>query len=44
MPKTMDQKMEYYTEIVINHHDRVLITGDWATDGLIDYPLIYNRP
>lgn len=44
MPKTMDQKMEYYTEIVINHHDRLLITGDWATDGLIDYPLIYNRP
>lgn len=41
--KTMEQKVEYYTEIIFNHHSRLLITGDWHSDGIIDYPLIYNR-
>jgi len=43
-PKELEQKIEYYTEIVINHHDRLLISEDWTTDGMIDYPLIYNKP
>lgn len=42
--KELEQKIEYYTEIVINHHDELLITEDWAADGMIDYPLIYNKP
>lgn len=43
-PKEPEQKVEYYTEIIINHHPRLLITGDWRSDGDINYPLIYNMP
>jgi len=43
-PKDLEQKVEYYTEIVLNHHSKLLITQDWERDGNIDYPLIYNRP
>lgn len=43
-PKDLEQKVEYYTEIVLNHHDKLLITQDWKSDGYIDYPLIYNLP
>lgn len=42
--KELEQKVEYYTEIIINHHSRLLITEDWQTDGNINYPLIYNMP
>lgn len=43
-PKHLEQKVEYYTEIVLNHHDRLLITDNWANDGKVEYPLIYNLP
>lgn len=41
-PKEMEQKVEYYTEIILNHHSRLQITEVWRTDGNINYPLIYN--
>ncbi len=43
-PKELEQKVEFYTEIVLNYHSRLLITEDWRTDGNINYPLIYNIP
>lgn len=43
-PKTLEQKVEFYTEIILNHHSRLLITNKWKSDGNIDYPLIYTRP
>ncbi len=43
-PKELEQKVEYYTEILLNHHTRLLITDDWQKDGNIEYPLIYTRP
>lgn len=43
-PQTPDMKVEYYTEIILNHHDRLRITSDWRQDGNIEYPLIFNRP
>lgn len=42
--KDMNQKMEYYTEIILNHHDQLQITNEWGKDGDIYYPLIYNLP
>lgn len=42
--KELEQKVEFYTEIIINHHSRLLITEGWQTDGNINYPLIYNMP
>lgn len=41
-PKGLEQKVEYYTEILLNHHWRLQITEAWQTDGNITYPLIYN--
>lgn len=41
-PKELEQKVEYYTEIILNHHSRLQITEVWRTDGNINYPLIYN--
>ena len=43
-PKELEQKVEYYTEIILNHHSRLKITEVWQTDGNINYPLIYNMP
>lgn len=43
-PKKLEQKVEYYTEIILNHHSRLQITEVWRTDGNINYPLIYNMP
>ncbi len=43
-PKELEQKVEYYTEIILNHHPRLLITEEWRTDGNINYPLVYNMP
>lgn len=43
-PKELEQKVEYYTEIILNHHQRLLITEEWRIDGNINYPLIYNMP
>lgn len=43
-PKELEQKVEYYTEIILNHHSRLRITEDWRTDGNINYPMIYNIP
>lgn len=43
-PKAKEQKVEYYTEIILNHHARLRITQDWRIDGSINYPLIYNMP
>lgn len=43
-PKELEQKVEYYTEIILNHHSRLQITEVWRTDGNINYPLIYNMP
>lgn len=43
LSKNAEQKIEYYTEIVINHHDKLRITEDWMADGVIEYPLIYNK-
>lgn len=42
-PKILEQKVEYYTEIILNHHSRLHITDKWLTDGAIEYPLIYNK-
>ncbi len=42
-PKELEQKVEYYTEILLNHHSRLLITDDWQSDGIVNYPLIYTR-
>lgn len=41
-PKELEQKVEYYTEIILNHYSRLRITEDWRTDGNINYPMIYN--
>lgn len=43
-PKELEQKVEYYTEIILNHHSRLRITEDWRTDVNINYPMIYNIP
>lgn len=43
-PKDIGQKVEFYTEILLNHHQRLHVTDQWRTDGAIDYPLIYNMP
>lgn len=42
--KDLDQMLEYYAEIILNHYDKLLITDEWHTDGNVDYPLIYNKP
>ncbi len=41
-PKALEQKVEYYTEILLNHSSRLRITEMWQSDDNIDYPLIYN--
>lgn len=43
-PQQRERKMEYYLEIVQNHYNKLLITGNWCQDGNVEYPLIYNRP
>ncbi len=43
-PQDKKRKVEYYTEIILNHSDRLLITSEWKCDGNIEYPLIFNRP
>lgn len=42
-PQDKERKVEYYTEIILNHPDRLLITSKWKCDGNIEYPLIFNR-
>ena len=41
-PQEKDRRVEYYTEILLNHLDRLLITSEWRSDGDIEYPLILN--
>lgn len=43
-PQPRERKVEYYLEIVQNHYNKLLITGDWRQDGNVEYPLIYNLP
>ncbi|WP_297071009.1 hypothetical protein [uncultured Duncaniella sp.] len=43
-PQAKERKVEYYTEIILNHPNRLLITSEWKCDGNIEYPLIFNRP
>lgn len=43
-PQQRERKVEYYLEIVQNHYNKLLITGDWRQDGNVEYPLIYNLP
>lgn len=42
MPQERERKVEYYLEIVQNHSDKLLITGEWRQDGNVEYPLIYK--
>lgn len=41
-PQSRERKVEYYLEIIQNHYNKLLITGDWRQDGNVEYPLIYN--
>lgn len=43
-PQSRERKVEYYLEIIQNHYNKLLITGDWRQDGNVEYPLIYNLP
>lgn len=43
-PQTRERRVEYYLEIVQNHYNKLLITGDWQRDRNVEYPLIYNLP
>lgn len=43
-PQPRERRVEYYLEIVQNHYNKLLITGDWQRDGNVEYPLIYNLP
>lgn len=40
---SLDQKLEYYSEIIVNHCNRLIFTNDWDCDGSIKYPLIYAK-
>lgn len=42
-PQDKERKVEYYTEIILNHSDRLMITSEWKCDGNIEYPLIFNK-
>lgn len=42
-PQEKERKLEYYTEIILNHSDRLLITSEWQRDENIEYPLIFGR-
>lgn len=41
--KKKEEKIEFYSEIILNHHSKLRITDDWQCDGNIEYPMIYNR-
>lgn len=43
-PQSRERKVEYYLEIIQNHYNKLLITGDWRQDENVEYPLIYNLP
>lgn len=42
-PQTVSQRVEIYTEIVLNHYSEFTITNEWSVDGDISYPLIYAK-
>lgn len=42
-PQTVSQRVEIYTEIVLNHYSELTITNEWSVDGDISYPLIYAK-
>ncbi|MDE5882806.1 MAG: hypothetical protein K2H60_13865 [Muribaculaceae bacterium] len=40
-PQTIDQKVEYYSQIVQTHLNKLRFSDEWAVYGQIYYPLIY---
>ena len=43
MPQSLEQKVEYYTEIIQNNFNRLTFTNEWYQLGDISYPLVYPK-
>lgn len=41
--QNLDQKLEYYAEIVQAYFDKLVFTGEWRSYNNINYPLIYAQ-
>ena len=41
--QTLEQKVEYYTEIILNHFDQLTFSNEWNEWGDISYPIVYPK-
>jgi hypothetical protein len=41
--QTLEQKVEYYTEIILNHFDQLTFSTEWNEWGDISYPIVYPK-